>query len=86
MNCLMPVITMQKQKVIIQNDRQFQKLLIHCLGVGQVVVRFDGSETIGNAGGVLLPEVEPRTRVLGRLATTSTINASGTGSSIPSKC
>ena len=44
------------------------KLVFQCLDGRDVVGRFDGGETTSDAGGVLLREVEHRTRILGRLS------------------
>ena len=44
------------------------KLLFEGLDGRDVVDRFDGGEITSDAGGVLLREVEQRTRILGRLS------------------
>ena len=45
------------------------KLMFHKLDSREVVGRFDGGELTSDAGGVLLREVEKRTRILGRMRT-----------------
>ena len=44
------------------------KLTFHELDSREVVGRFDGGEITSDAGGVLLREVEKRTRILGRMS------------------
>lgn len=44
------------------------KLIFHELDCREVVGRFDGGEITSDAGGVLLREVEKRTRILGRMS------------------
>ena len=44
------------------------KLLFQGLDGRDVVSRFDGGEITSDAGGILLREVEQRTRILGRLS------------------
>ena len=44
------------------------KLEFHGLGRRDVVGVFDGGEITGDAGGIVLREVERRTHILGRLA------------------
>ena len=48
------------------------KLMFHGLDGRDVVGRFDGGEITSDAGGVLLREVEHRSRILGRLSQCST--------------
>ena len=43
------------------------KLTFHELDSREVVGRFDGGESTSDAGGILLREVEERTRILGRM-------------------
>ena len=44
------------------------KLMFQGLDCRDVVGRFDGGEITSDAGGILLREVEQRTRILGRLS------------------
>ena len=45
-----------------------RKLMLHAVDSREVVGRFDGGEITSDAGGVLLREVEERTRVLSRMS------------------
>ena len=44
------------------------KLVFHELDSRQVEARFDGGEITSDAGGILLREIEKRTRILGRMS------------------
>ena len=44
------------------------KLVFHELDSREVEARFDGGEITSDAGGILLREVEKRTRILGRMS------------------